>query len=146
MAKTWSGKRTQRLAKLEGENNHYATWVYRYQLLKARVIRHLPEDCFQTILWIMFAVSDRGADSWGVRVLPRVADRQRHLPHPLRPAQCLLPPALHQDVRQIAGTGTSDLMARFTNDTEQVGVGLKVLFGKMVGEPLKVSPVSPRPA
>jgi ATP-binding cassette subfamily B protein/subfamily B ATP-binding cassette protein MsbA len=29
-------------------------------------------------------------------------------------------------------------MARFTNDTEQVGVGLKVLFGKMIGEPLKM--------
>ena len=44
---------------------------------------------------------------------------------------------VHQDVRQIASAGTSDLMARFTNDTEQIGVGLKVLFGKMVGEPLK---------
>ena len=41
--------------------------------------------------------------------------------------------AVHQDVRQLAGTGTADLMARFTNDTEQIGVGLKVLFGKMVG-------------
>ena len=28
-------------------------------------------------------------------------------------------------------------MARFTNDTEQISLGLKVLFGRMVGEPLK---------
>src|SRR5262249_47192418 len=42
-----------------------------------------------------------------------------------------------QDVRQLATTGTPELMARFTNDTEQVGAGLKVLFGRMIGEPLK---------
>jgi len=130
-------KATQRLAMLEGENNHYATWIYRYQLLKAKVIRHLPEDKFQTILWIMVAVV--------IGVLVRGVFEFLHESligsvtfrtlFDLRNA--FFRRALHQDVRQIAGTGTSDLMARFTNDTEQIGVGLKVLFGKMVGEPLK---------
>ena len=49
-------KATQKLAKLEGELNHYGTWVYRFQLLKAKVIRHLPEDRFKTILLIMAIV------------------------------------------------------------------------------------------
>lgn len=33
--------------------------------------------------------------------------------------------------------GTSDLMSRFTHDMENVALGLNVLFGKMVREPLK---------
>jgi ATP-binding cassette, subfamily B, bacterial MsbA len=130
-------KATQRLAKLEGENNHYATWVYRYQLLKARVIRFMPEDRFQTILWIMAAVVIgvliRGAFEFVHESL--IGNVTFRVLFDLRNA--FFRRALHQDVRQIAGTGTSDLMARFTNDTEQIGVGLKVLFGKMVGEPLK---------
>lgn len=130
-------KATQKLAKLESENAHYGTWVYRYQLLKAKVIRHLPEDRFETILWIMaivvIGVLIRGVFEFLHEVL--VGNVTFRTLFDLRNA--FFRRAVHQDVRQIAGTGTADLMARFTNDTEQIGVGLKVLFGKMVGEPLK---------
>jgi ATP-binding cassette subfamily B protein/subfamily B ATP-binding cassette protein MsbA len=130
-------KATQRLAKLEGENNHYATWVYRYQLLKARVIRHLPDDRFQTILWIMAAVVIgvllRGIFEFLNESL--VGNVTFRTLFDLRNA--LFRRTVRQDVRQISGAGTSDLMARFTNDTEQIGLGLKVLFGKMVVEPFK---------
>ena len=130
-------KATQKLARLEGENNHYATWVYRYQLLKALVIRHLPEDRFQTILWIMFSVVIcvliRGCFEFLHESL--IGNVTFRTLFDLRNA--FFRRAVRQDVRQLAGSGTADLMARFTNDTEQVGVGLKVLFGKMVGEPLK---------
>jgi subfamily B ATP-binding cassette protein MsbA len=130
-------KATQKLAKIESENAHYNTWIYRYQLLKAKVIRHLPEDSFKTILWIMAAVV-AGVVLRGVfeflneSLIGSVTFRTLF---DLRNA--FFRRAVHQDVRQLAGSGTADLMARFTNDTEQVGVGLKVLFGKMVGEPLK---------
>jgi ATP-binding cassette, subfamily B, bacterial MsbA len=130
-------KATQRLAKLEGENNHYATWVYRYQLLKAKVIRHLPEDKFQTIIWIMAAVVVgvlvRGVFEFIHETL--IGNVTFRTLFDLRNA--FFRRAVHQDVLQLAGTGTPELMARFTNDTEQIGVGLKVLFGKMVAEPFK---------
>src|SRR5262249_56554722 len=43
----------------------------------------------------------------------------------------------HKDVRQVSGTGTPEIMARFSNDMEQLGQGIKVLYGRMVAEPLK---------
>ncbi len=46
--------------------------------------------------------------------------------------------AIHYDVGQFREKGTTELMARFTNDIEAVGVGLKILFGKIVAEPLRI--------
>jgi ATP-binding cassette subfamily B protein/subfamily B ATP-binding cassette protein MsbA len=130
-------KLTQELAGHEGQLRHYATWVYRFQLLKAKVIRHLPQDRFETVLWIMAAVvigvMIKGVFEFihealvGNITFRTLFDLRNGFFHR----------AIHQDVRQLTATGTADLMARFTNDTEQVGVGLKVLFGKMIGEPLK---------
>jgi ATP-binding cassette subfamily B protein/subfamily B ATP-binding cassette protein MsbA len=44
---------------------------------------------------------------------------------------------IHLDVDQFGEQGTSELMARFTNDMESLGTGIKTLFGKVVAEPLK---------
>jgi ATP-binding cassette, subfamily B, bacterial MsbA len=44
---------------------------------------------------------------------------------------------IHLDVDQFSDQGTSELMARFTNDMESLGAGLKTLFGKVVAEPLR---------
>ncbi|MGE3805269.1 MAG: ABC transporter ATP-binding protein, partial [Gemmataceae bacterium] len=40
-------------------------------------------------------------------------------------------------VDQFGSSGTHELMARFTNDMELLGAGLKTLFGRVVAEPLK---------
>lgn len=129
---------TQDLAKREGELKDLGTAVYRYQLLRAKVIRYLPEDRFQTFAWILVAVviglAVKGVfeflhDSLVGSVTNRTLFDVRN---------AFFRRAIHQDVRQISATGTPELMARFTNDTEQAGVGLKVLFGRMVGEPMKM--------
>src|SRR5262249_52423960 len=44
---------------------------------------------------------------------------------------------IHLDVDQFSEHGTSELMARFTNDMDSLGTGVKTLFGKLVAEPLK---------
>lgn len=44
---------------------------------------------------------------------------------------------IHLDVDQFSEHGTSELMARFTNDMDSLGTGIKTLFGKVVAEPLK---------
>ena len=130
-------KATEELAKLEGERSNLATWVYRYQWLKAKVIRHLPEDRFETFVWLLVVVIGglmlKGVFEFLHETL--VGSVTNHTLFDLRNG--FFRRALHQDVRQLAQTGTAELMARFTNDTEQVGTGLKVLFGKLVGEPLK---------
>jgi len=45
---------------------------------------------------------------------------------------------LTMDVATFNNDGTSDLMSRFTHDTEAVAAGLDVLFGRLVREPLKM--------
>ncbi len=138
VTETHERKATQELAKLEGELNHYGVWVYRYLWLKTNVLRHLPQDRFQTVLWILIAVvigvMIKGVfEFFNESLVGNVTFRTLF---DLRNA--FFRRAIHQDVRQLTSTGTSDLMARFTNDVEQTGLGLKVLFGKMVGEPLKM--------
>jgi ATP-binding cassette, subfamily B, bacterial MsbA len=44
---------------------------------------------------------------------------------------------IHLDVDQFGEHGTSELMARFTNDMDSLGTGIKTLFGKVVAEPLR---------
>lgn len=134
---TLKRKATQKIAKIEGELNHHATCVYRYQLLQAKVIRYLPEDRFATVVWLLAAVVV-GLAIKGVfeflhdTLVGSVANRTLF---DLRNG--FFRRSIHQDVRQLAETGTPELMARFTNDTEQIALGLKVLYGRMVGEPLK---------
>jgi ATP-binding cassette subfamily B protein/subfamily B ATP-binding cassette protein MsbA len=45
---------------------------------------------------------------------------------------------LRLDVATFGNEGVSDLMARFTHDSQNVAIGLKALLGKMVREPAKM--------
>lgn len=130
-------KATEELAKVEGERNSHATWAYRYQWLRDKILRHLPEDRFQTFVCLLAAVLAglvlKGVFEFLHDVL--VGSVTNRTLFDLRNA--FFRRVLHQDVRQLATTGTPELMARVTNDTEQVGGGLKVLFGRLIGEPLK---------
>jgi ATP-binding cassette, subfamily B, bacterial MsbA len=45
---------------------------------------------------------------------------------------------VHLDVANFNEQGTHELMARFTNDMELLGNGQKMLFGKVIAEPLRV--------
>jgi ATP-binding cassette subfamily B protein/subfamily B ATP-binding cassette protein MsbA len=46
---------------------------------------------------------------------------------------------LNMDVATFDNDGTSDLMSRFTHDTEAINAGLDALFGRVVREPLKMA-------
>ena len=125
------------VTKLEEEKNYHANWEYRYRVLRDRVICHLPEDRFATFMWIMGAVvgcvAVKGVFEFAHESL--VGGVMNRTLFDIR-NRCFRR-LIHQDVRQISAAGTPELMARFTNDMEQVGLGLKILFGRMVAEPLK---------
>ncbi|HEX4609665.1 MAG TPA: ABC transporter ATP-binding protein [Urbifossiella sp.] len=125
------------ITKGEAELSYYGGWVYRYRLLRDHVIRHLPEDRFATFLWIMAAVvvcvAVKGVFEFlHESLVGSVANRTLF---DLR--NRFFRRVVHQDVRQLSAATTTDLMARFTNDLEQLGLGLKILFGRMIAEPLK---------
>ncbi len=126
-----------KLADLQGKLENDNSTLVRYQWLQKAVIRHLPEDRFATLVWIMIAVvigvALKGVfefwQEWlvGSVVTQTLFDLRNQF----------FRAVLHQDFRQHAEAGTPELMSRFTNDAEQLGQGLKLLYGRVVLEPLK---------
>ena len=128
---------TASLAIKTEELNYHTDWDYRYQWLRAKVVRHMPADPFDTFLWIMAAVLAcvvvKGVFEFFQESL--VGQVTNGTLFDLRNA--FFRRVVRQDVRQLQAAGTADLMSRFTTDTEQVGQGLKVLYGRVIAEPLK---------
>jgi ATP-binding cassette, subfamily B, bacterial MsbA len=128
---------TEELNTKESRLAAFRATEWRYQQLKHHVIRHLPEDMFQTLALLLglvvLAVAVRGFfEFWqeylvGVVVARTILDLRNKFYRA----------AVHQDLRQIQEGGSAELMSRFTNDMEAVGNGMKILFGKVVAEPLK---------
>lgn len=125
------------IAKAEGELSDLGRQLWRLQFLKSAVIRHLPTDRFETFAWLMVmlvvGVLLKGVFEFLQEWL--VGSVMNRTLFDLRNA--FFRRAVRQDVRQLAGTGTHELMARFTNDMEQLGNGVKILYGRMIVEPLK---------
>ncbi|MBN9122410.1 MAG: ABC transporter ATP-binding protein [Planctomycetes bacterium] len=127
------------LATSTDQQDYHAAWDYRYQWLRAKVIRHLPPDPFETFLWIMGGVLAcvvlKGVFEFlHESMVGYVTNRSVF---DLRNA--FFRRVVRQDVRQLQAAGTTDLMARFAIDTEQAAAGLKVLYGRVVAEPLKAT-------
>ena len=125
-------------AKLHGELEELNTKLYRYQLLKTKVIIHLPTDRFETFCWIVgaviFSVALKGLfEFWQESLVGSVVCRTLF---DLR--NRFFRSTVHQDLKQLSDHGTAELLTRFTNDTEQIGVGMKMLYGRVILEPFKI--------
>jgi ATP-binding cassette subfamily B protein/subfamily B ATP-binding cassette protein MsbA len=127
------------LAKATDAQDYHAGRAYWFQWLRAKLIRHLPTDPFDTFMWIiagmLVCVVVKGAfeflhESMVGYVTSRTIFDLRN---------ALFRRVVRQDVRQLQTAGTTDLMSRATTDSEQVGQGLKVLYGRVVAEPLKAA-------
>src|SRR5262249_47024247 len=125
------------LARESDAQEYHAAWAYRYQWLRAKVIQYLPSDKFEQFLWIVGAflccALIKGVFEFGHESL--VGNVTNRTLFDLRNA--FFRRVTRQDVRQLQTAGTADLMSRFTTDTEQVGQGMKVLYGRVMAEPLK---------
>ena len=111
--------------------------LYWHQVLSKYIHRFLPPDCFQTLAWvILFVVC-------GVVIKCFFEFAQESLVGSVVNLSLFdlrnrfYRNAIHLDVDQFGEQGTSELMARFTNDMESLGAGIKTLFGKVVAEPLR---------
>jgi ATP-binding cassette subfamily B protein/subfamily B ATP-binding cassette protein MsbA len=125
------------LAQATDAQNYHADWAYRFQWLRAKVIQHLPTDRFETFLWligfVLVCVVAKGVfeflqESMVGYVTSRTLFDLRN---------SFFRRVVRQDVRQLQAAGTTDLVSRAAIDTEQVGQGLKVLYGRVIAEPLK---------
>jgi ATP-binding cassette subfamily B protein/subfamily B ATP-binding cassette protein MsbA len=112
--------------------------LYRFQILKKYLdLPWVPTDSFQTLAWVVvlvvLAVAIKGFfEFWQESLVGSVVNL---VLYDLRIR--FFRNALHLDVNNFSAEGSHELMARFTNDMELLGGGLKTLFGKVISEPLR---------
>lgn len=128
---------TGAVAQLESKLSRLSRNVYWRQWAKCFLQRFLPADHFRALLWVFGAlivgVAFRGLfeffqDSLVGHVVNSVLFDLRAL---------FFRRVIRLDVQQFGDQGSTELMSRFTNDMESLGLGVKTLFGRVVGEPLK---------
>jgi ATP-binding cassette subfamily B protein/subfamily B ATP-binding cassette protein MsbA len=128
---------TLRLARIERSLQYANSKLYFYSVAELQVSRLLPQDGFRTLVWliglVVISVALRGIfEFWQESLVGNVVNLSLF---DLR--NRLYRNVIHLDVNNFSDEGTHQLMARFTNDMETLGNGVKTLFGKVVAEPLK---------
>jgi ATP-binding cassette subfamily B protein/subfamily B ATP-binding cassette protein MsbA len=126
-----------KLARMESKLDASRRELYRYELVKKYIDMFFPNDRFQTLVLVIclvvVAVAIKGFFEFcqetlvgGVVNMSLFDIRNRFYRN-----------AVHLDVTHFGEEGTHELMARFTNDTEMLGNGLKTLYGRVIAEPLR---------
>lgn len=112
--------------------------IYWRQWAKVFFLRFMPTSHFEALLCVfgllVVGVALRGVFEFGQEAL--VGSVVNRTLFDLR--NLFFRQVVHLDVSQFDEPGSHELMSRFTNDTESLGLGLKTLFGRVVGEPLKM--------
>jgi ATP-binding cassette subfamily B protein/subfamily B ATP-binding cassette protein MsbA len=97
----------------------------------------LPVDPFTTLVWlfafVVGTVALRGIFEFAQESL--VGSVVNRALYDLR--NRFFRNVIHLDVIQFGEQGSGEMMARFTNDMELVGQGMKTVFGRVISEPLK---------
>jgi subfamily B ATP-binding cassette protein MsbA len=118
------------------ESHKQLVWM---RWIKQNVIRHVPEDKFDTVAMILglllIATVFKGTFMYvqeiligSVVQLTVMGVRKHCFRH-----------CLTLDYQTLASTGTAELMSRFTNDIEQLANGLRVMGIRLIREPLKAA-------
>lgn len=123
--------------KLEVKLGSARSRLYWYQVLRKYIFSLFPDDCFETLACVI------GMVVVGVAVKCFFEFAQESLVGSVVNLALFdlrnrfYRNVIHLDLDQFGEHGTGELMARFTNDMESLGTGVKTLFGKVVAEPLR---------
>lgn len=125
------------IAQLEWKLNRASISNYRLQLLKSFYTQWIPSDRFAALivlfLLVLFAIATKGFFEYAHEAL--VGSVTNLTLYRLR--NRFYRNTLRLDASHFSEAGTHELMARFTNDMEVLGLGLKTLYGKVIAEPLR---------
>jgi subfamily B ATP-binding cassette protein MsbA len=124
-------------ARVEGRLQSARNEFYRYQVAKRYIDMFMPQDRFQTLVFLICLVVGGIAlkgvfEFWQETLVGSVVNLSQY---DLR--NRFYRRAIHLDVSHFTEQGTHEIMARFTNDMELLGAGQRMLFGKVVAEPLR---------
>ncbi len=128
---------TNEMARAERRLAAARTLLWRYEVAQKYIYMLAPPDRFQTLAWVIGilvvvvavkCVFEFGQESLvGSVVNLSLFDLRNRFYRNV----------IHLDVDQFGEQGSSELTARFTNDMESLGAGVKMLLGKVVAEPLR---------
>jgi ATP-binding cassette subfamily B protein/subfamily B ATP-binding cassette protein MsbA len=128
---------TGQIAQTESRLTRASVSIYRLQILKWIYSNHLPADRFQCLVALMGAVLVvvlfKGIFEFGHESLSGSITNWTQ--YDLR--NRFYRNVIRLDVNHFNDAGSHELMARFTNDIESLSAGLKMIYGKVIAEPLK---------
>jgi ATP-binding cassette subfamily B protein/subfamily B ATP-binding cassette protein MsbA len=126
------------LLRVEGKLQTARSSLYLYEVLSNYIHKLLPDNCFQSLVFIVVVVLAGNTIKCFFEFVQEslVGSVVNHAIFDLR--NRFYRNAIHLDVAQFSEQGTTELMARLTNDMESLAAGKKMLFGKAVAEPLRV--------
>ncbi len=121
----------------EIENDHW--WLARCLMAQPYVNRYLPGDSFTALLLliglVMLGVALKGFFMFLQEVL--VADVMQLTLFDIR--NLFFRRTIDLDLASFSDQGSSELMARFTNDMDSFGQGLNTLMSKLIREPMRIA-------
>jgi len=124
-------------AHMQWKINQESLSIYRLQLLRSIYVRFLPADRFaalcRLLLLVVAVIALNGFFDFAQESL--VGSVTNLTLYNLR--NRFYRQVLRLDETHFGEAGTHGLMARFTNDMEALGAGLKTLYGKVIAEPLR---------
>jgi ABC-type multidrug transport system fused ATPase/permease subunit len=129
----------RRLVDIDGEIAKQNRWKWCYEFVRPYVHRYFPSDSFKTLLlligMVMVGVGLKGFFAFLQEVL--VADVMQHTVFGIR--NHFFRRTINLDLASFSDQGSSELMARFTNDMDSFGQGLVTLMSKLVREPMRIA-------
>lgn len=127
----------KRFKQLETERAGVEWWRGVYAKIKPFVYTYLPSDqfrCLQLLMGlVLIGVIIKGCFMFLQEVL--VADVMHHTLFDIR--NLFFRRTMNLDLASFSDQGSSELMARFTNDMDSFGMGLNTLLSKLIREPLR---------
>jgi ABC-type multidrug transport system fused ATPase/permease subunit len=128
-----------RLVDIDGAIAKQNRWKRFYEVARPYVQRYLPRDSFKTLALliglVMTGVALKGLFAFLQEVL--VADVMQHTLFGIR--NHFFRRTMKLDLASFSDQGSSELMARFTNDMESFGQGLITLMTKLIREPMRIT-------
>lgn len=125
------------IANIESRLSASSRAIYWRQVGKTVVVRFLPAGRFRALAAlfgiVLIAVAIRGVFEYlqeslvGSITNRTLADLRNRV----------FRNVIHLDTSHFSDQGTHGLMANLTNDMEALGVGIRMLYGRVIGEPLK---------
>ena len=128
---------SRRLRDIAQEKADRAKVLNRYKIVQPYINRYLPNESFKTLLLlmglVMIGVALKGLFTFLQETL--VASVMQLTLFDIR--NVFFRRTINLDLASFSSQGSSELMARFTNDMDSFGQGLNTLMSKVIREPLR---------